>query len=162
MKAGITGTRKGMTTIQWQKVDSLLVELFGGIDVTHEWHDGDCVGADEQAHGSVEHINLHRSFSQQIRLIGHPMRPDGLRAYRTFDMTFVPVAPMTRNRRLVRLIDRLIAAPAQYDEVMRGSGTWATMRYAVRQSRWRPEFEMLVVWPDGTLEIDFVPPSLRR
>ncbi|KKM09958.1 hypothetical protein LCGC14_1722330, partial [marine sediment metagenome] len=41
-----------------------------------------------------------------------------------------PAHPLARNKLMVARADFLIATPKTMKEVMRGSGTWATIRYA--------------------------------
>lgn len=152
---GFTGTRDGMTIAQWRTLYHHLLTAFGGAG-PHEWHDGDCVGADEQAHGAVEQFNRWRPESQAIRLIGHPMRPDTHRAHMEYDAIWTPESPLTRNRAIVNNSTKMFAAPKEYDELMRGSGTWATMRYAAAR------VPLIVCWPDGIWEANYVPPSQRK
>lgn len=140
MKIGFTGTRAGMTTVQWEKVGIIIAESLD-IGKSNEWHDGDCVGADEQAHGVVD--TLKRLTS--IETHGHPCNKDEWRANKDFDVMHEVLPPLVRNRVIVQCVDLMIAAPKEYENVKRGSGTWATMRYCYRQGR-----RMYVVWPDGT------------
>ena len=52
---------------------------------------------------------------------------------------------LTRNHNIVLFSDVMLATPKQVEEQRRGSGTWATIRYA-RQA----EKPLAIVWPDGT------------
>ena len=87
-----------------------------------EAHHGDCIGADEQFHNHFVYITkvMH----------AHPCDMLDLRAHCEADVIHEIKPPLVRNRDIVRSIDVLIAAPAQDHEVKRGSGTWATIRYA--------------------------------
>ena len=126
MIVGFTGTRKGMTDEQCTQVESALRML----DCT-EFHHGDCVGADSQA------AYLVRSMGN-IKIVSHPPVLDTNRA-------FVPLRPMDRsvpiksyierNHDIVNACDHLLVAPRSNIEVRRGSGTWATYRYALAQGR---------------------------
>ncbi len=136
MRVGFTGTREGMTIIQWDQFEF----LFSYYDVT-EFHDGDCVGADTQAHATA------RGLSPRPKMIGHPCNLHKYRAYNEYDITHPIKAPLVRNRVIVANSDLMFAAPKEFDEVLRGSGTWATIRYA--KSR---EVPLIVVFPDGTEE----------
>lgn len=51
---------------------------------------------------------------------------------------------LARNREIVNASDLMIAAPFEYFEEMRGSGTWATIRYTQRRRK-----TLIIVWPNG-------------
>ena len=104
MKIGFTGTRKGMTESQKDRLEKFLIHLEG-----IEFHHGECRGADQEAARIASDLGLH--------CIGH--KPEG-RASKYF---------LKRNREIVDGTDILIATPKTYDEELR-SGTWATIRYA--------------------------------
>jgi hypothetical protein len=141
MKIGFTGTREGMTTDQWYRVEWLLFRKFEGGKL-NEWHDGDCIGADSQAHGVVERL-ARQAFL--VKLIGHPCNlPGDVRAFNEFNEVCEVKPPLVRNRDIVDAVDLMIAAPKEYDEVIRGSGTWAMIRYARRNNK-----PLIIVWPDG-------------
>lgn len=141
-KIGFTGTREGMTTDQWYRVEWWLFRKFEG-GVVNEWHDGDCIGADTQAHGVVERL-MQSAF--KIERHGHPCNlPGDVRAFNEYDVHYDVKPPLVRNRDIVDAVDLMIAAPKEYDEVFRGSGTWATIRYARRNKK-----PLIIVWPDGT------------
>lgn len=149
VRIGITGTRSGMTIEQWRKVQQILTNLWkdrGSVNAWNEWHDGDCVGADEQGHGLVETLE-HNGMVAFVKLIGHPGKEwhNALRANRVFDKTLAVKPPLARNKDIVDSVDVMIAAPKQYDEQGKGSGTWATIRYANKVKK-----PLFTVWPDGT------------
>lgn len=155
VRVGFTGTRQGMTTSQWQTVEDLMTELFKGKQGTFahnglvEWHDGDCVGADDQAHGVAEKLQAEaRRWGETIDLYGHPCNLNNYRAWNDFDFTAEVKAPLVRNRDIVNESDVMIAAPKEYENVDRGSGTWATIRYA-----WRRGVKTWLVWPNGEKEL---------
>ncbi|MFI5222689.1 MAG: hypothetical protein ACHQX3_00340 [Nitrospirales bacterium] len=103
-----------------------------------EFHHGDCIGADAQAH------ELLRSLLD-IRIIGHPPTDASKRAFTDCDELRKERPYLDRNRDIVNDIDILIVVPKTHHEERR-SGTWATYRYAKSIRR-----EMLVVWPDGSI-----------
>lgn len=137
----ITGTREGMTIDQWARFGD---EIGTRWDFTspHEWHDGDCIGADTQAHNTV--VNL-KKMGAEITMHGHPCNLPNYRAHNEYDVEHPIEAPLVRNRTMVGVSDLVIAAPKEYDEVIRGSGTWATIRYARLKKK-----HLVIVWPDGT------------
>lgn len=118
MKIGFTGTQFGMNQAQRHQ----LVEFFKlNAAAISEFHHGDCVGADAQAH------NIARSFG--LKVITHPCTIHSKRAHCSADYEEIPMAPLTRNKRIVKVVDHLVAAPFEPTE-QRRSGTWATVRYA--------------------------------
>ena len=118
MKIGFTGSRLGMTPVQYRAVRQLLAQLRSKIDSCHH---GDCLGADESFH------NLARLF--KLKLIIHPPTKPNFRAFLDGDETREPKDYLIRNKEMVDEVDRLIACPHTRKEVLR-SGTWATVRYA--------------------------------
>lgn len=134
-KVAFTGTRAGMTYKQAATFTGLLT-----LTPMVEFHHGDCVGADEQAHNLVI---AHGG----IFIISHPPDNDKHRAH-CDDVTyqFQPLPYLDRNRAMVDLCDLLIATPGQKEEILR-SGTWATIRYARVLGR-----RVVMVYPDGSWE----------
>lgn len=137
MKIGFTGTREGMTTTQWEKFEHLVTQWH-----FTEFHDGDCLGADTQAHATVRRILI-----PQIEMHGHPCNIHRWRAHNEYDVMYPVEAPLVRNRHIVAAVDLMFAAPKEFEMVMRGSGTWATIRYAMTRG-----VPLIVIFPDGTVE----------
>jgi hypothetical protein len=130
---GFTGTSKspGMAPRQLKAVRQLLYH----VTILHL---GDAVNADAQAHLEAVHLG--------IKTIGHPPTDPSRRAFCTYDEEREPQAYLVRNHGIVHeALDGLIAAPSGFVEQMRGSGTWATVRYARKLKR-----RVWVVLPDGT------------
>lgn len=142
-KIGYTGTREGMTVDQWAKVQALLAEHFQPF-VLNEFHDGDCVGGDTQAHAAA--CAVVRSRGWNLKMHGWPCNLEKFRAWNDYDILHKVMPPLTRNRFIVQNADLMIAGPKEYVEVFRGSGTWATIRYARRLGK-----HLIIVWPDGTV-----------
>lgn len=138
-----------MTIMQLQRFQSLMCAT-----AFSEFHSGDCVGADDQAYRLVDHWRYLQGM--KIKLHGHPCNIDPQRAWNEYDVEHEVKAPLVRNRDIVDCSDVIYAAPKEYEEKMRKSGTWATMRYAVRQQK-----DLVVVWPDGTFEENYIPNSMR-
>jgi hypothetical protein len=86
-----------------------------------EFHHGDCVGADAQA---------HLIANPYTTVIIHPPLADRLRAGcdPSYGSILTPKPYLERNHDIVDACDLLIAAPVG-PEIQR-SGTWATVRYA--------------------------------
>ena len=132
-RLGFTGTRKGMTKKQKTVLTSLVITLN-----PHEFHDGDCDGADEEAHDIVRKVI-------GCRMIGHPPNNDKARAHCKYDMNFLPKPYLERNRDIVNDVDHMVATPDTMKEKERG-GTWYTIRYARKQDR-----KLTIIYPDGTI-----------
>jgi hypothetical protein len=118
MKIGFTGTQGGMS--QHQKEQFVLKMLAMG---PTEFHHGDCVGADFEAH------ELVREFLPIVRIVGHIPEYNGKRAFAKCDELREPLPYLVRNHNIVDAVDFMFAAPKANAEEMR-SGTWATVRYA--------------------------------
>jgi len=131
VKIGFTGTQVGMTNKQRAAVYELLTFL-----QVDEFHHGDCIGADVEAHRIV-----FRYFGAEVLHV-HPPDKDAKRAFCRTGTLYEPKSYLSRNRDIVNATRVLIAAP-QGKEVLY-SGTWSTVRYARKAKR-----EIMYVWPDG-------------
>lgn len=127
-RVGFTGTQEGMTTVQMERVRQLLEAMW-----PVEFHHGDCIGADAQAHLIARDL--------KIGVVIHPPENPAKRAYCSGAQEIrAPLPYLTRNREIVTWTDCLIATPKTTDETIR-SGTWSTVRYARKKGR--------VVWVIG-------------
>lgn len=123
MKIGFTGTQKGMSQRQRQALTRLVLSL-----KIIEFHHGDCIGADSEAHDIV------RNVSKDIRIVIHPPANSVKRAYKKGDVVRYELPYLERNMQVVQETRLLIAAPSSLQEEIR-SGTWATIRYARKTSQ---------------------------
>ena len=133
---GFTGTREGLTEAQYLKLRSEITRrnLSPGSIFRH----GDCIGADSDAHDVV------RTCSH-ARIIGHPPLESRLRAYRQCDHLMPERPYLDRNKDIVNMSDEMIACPDGPER--QRSGTWSTVRYAVRQHK-----PVTIIYPDGSME----------
>lgn len=129
---GFTGTQRGMTALQCKALRTFL-EGGGG-----EFHHGDCVGADSQAHEIVEPLGY--------RIVGHPPSNPTKRAGRICHELRPEKPYLERNKDIVRDTIALIAAPGEVEEQIR-SGTWSTVRFARKQNKC-----VVMIFPDGTIK----------
>lgn len=136
MIAGFTGTRKGMTPEQTENLAGILRDL-----EPSEFHHGDCVGADSQAH------DLAMLMSPRPTIVVHPPDKSWYRAYKEGDVTEEPRPYLDRDRDIVEAADVLVAAPGGPEE--RRSGTWYTVRQARKSNK-----GLIIVWPDGGIEYE--------
>jgi hypothetical protein len=132
MKIGFTGTRNGMTAEQRTAVRALLLETPGtGVH-------GDCIGADADFDAICKELGYETYCL--------PCDLDDMRAHCT-EARAEPTAPMQRNRAIVAQADRMIACPPNFERIKRGSGTWATIRFAEQSKK-----PLAIVFPDGRVE----------
>ncbi len=129
MRVGFTGTQIGMS--QHQK-EQFVVKLFE-LNPT-EFHHGDCVGADAEAHDIV------REFFPDVKIHGHPPIYKSKRAFKVCDVLYPEDHYIPRDRRIVDSTEFLIGAPKTDEEVLR-SGTWTTIRHARKTGKPREILE---------------------
>jgi hypothetical protein len=136
MKVGFTGTQRGMKPAQLEVFAHLLQEL-----KPTEFHHGDCVGADEEAHdvaakipGCVIHVHPPRNPEKRAFCMG-----DGVIVHP--EKTY-----LLRNTDIVEACETLMAAPWSFTEVLR-SGTWATIRKGRTYHRM-----VKIIYPDGKIK----------
>lgn len=133
MRLGFTGTQKGMTDLQKERVISFLL-----MHEVVEVHHGDCVGADSEFH------DLIRERCPKVQVHIHPPELDVKRAFKEGDVVHPEKAYLKRNRDIVNVVDVLLACP-KGPEIMR-SGTWATVRYARKRGK-----QVGVFYPQGSV-----------
>lgn len=146
MKIGFTGTRQGLTDPQMMALTEWVLTTARTVTFD-EFHHGDCVGADAEAHWVV----LRASTAT---IIIHPPNRDGLRAFchRKSNLStrrssvLQPKEYLKRNRDIVDAVDLMLVCPAQLKEE-KHSGTWATERYAKRKNKPR-----VIIYPNGKVE----------
>lgn len=130
MNVGFTGTRYGMSALQKQALYSKLQEIKLPPSVTtvaDEFHHGDCIGADAEAHAIA--------FGLKFKIVIHPPDQPRLRAFCTVSFKIeVPRPYLERNKHIVDSCQLLIAAPRTNGEELR-SGTWSTIRYAKHKKK---------------------------
>jgi hypothetical protein len=158
MKYGFTGTHHGSTQAQRITLRALLMELHEKlIAVTplerHEFHHGDCVGADDKANDIAwdtgYHITIHPPVLIKNRAFCKAGLPPQSISSIAILQNFIILPPkpyMVRNKDIVDDAARLFACPAGFDEELR-SGTWATIRYARKK-----KIPITIIWPDGTIK----------
>jgi hypothetical protein len=139
IKIGFTGTQRGMSLSQHDALRGFLLGATLGYE-NAEFHHGDCIGADAQAHDIA--------YSLRLSLVIHPPEDDKKRAWKGSTASAIRIFPVLdyrdRNRMIVSSTDLLVAAPKMFKEEQR-SGTWMTIRMA-RIAK-KPVF---IIWPDGT------------
>ncbi len=134
---GFTGNRGGMTDDQKR----VFLNIFGtGNNYITEFHHGDCVGSDSDAHDIVR-----AGMFWQCKIIGHPPINDEFRAFKECDELMAPLPYLMRNQNIVKRTHHLIACPVGPEKVR--SGTWSTIRYARKMLR-----PITILMPNGQVE----------
>lgn len=123
MKIGFTGTHIGMSQNQKEQFVLKMMEL-----APTEFHHGDCIGADAEAHDIV------REFFPDVKIICHPPKADSKRAWKHCDDYMDPLPYLARDQEIVNDTEFLIGAPKSDNELLR-SGTWATIRYSRKTNK---------------------------
>ena len=131
IRVGFTGTQKGMTEFQKEKFNYHIQRI-----KPDEFHHGDCIGADEEAH------NIVRKVLPDCRIVIHPPLNPSKRAWCVGDVYHTEREYKERNYDIVEYSDVLIATPEQPDEILR-SGTWMTIRYA---RKWKVR-DIIIIGP---------------
>ena len=133
-KIGFTGTKIGFSNKQICLFKNLVNKYS-----FQEFHHGDCVGADKQAHDII------RNLYPNVKIICHLPINDNLRAFCICDKYKVPKSYLERNRAIVNHTDLLIAISGTVKEQLR-SGTWATIRFARKSQK-----EIRIILPNGAI-----------
>lgn len=123
MRVGFTGTREGMSQHQKEQFALKIYELS-----PTEFHHGDCIGADADAHDIIRAIFPH------IKIVIHPPEKSKTRAFKTGDESRVQAPYIVRDKEIVNETEYLIGAPLIDQEQIR-SGTWTTIRYARKTNK---------------------------
>ena len=140
MKVGFTGAPIRMSPPQFQS----FCRVYRSLAPT-EFHSGDCIGSDEQAHLFAE--------SQGAWTVIHPPDNPYKRAFCKGN-EIRPTKPyLERNKDIATETRALIATPRQSKEIRR-SGTWATVRYARTEKRkiFMEKRKIFIVFRDGSVE----------
>ncbi len=103
-------------------------------------HLGDCINADAEAHDLATALGVPTA--------GHPPTNPAKRAFLDYDEEFPAKDYLARNHDIVEAgVNGLIACPRGWVEEKR-SGTWATIRYAVKLKR-----HLWIIRPDGSVKV---------
>ena len=133
-RIGFSGTQRGMAAPQLATVHRLLTREWGG-----EFHHGDCIGADAEAHECAR--------AGGKRIIGHPPTDSTKRAFTDCDEWREAKPYLDSNEDVVDETDRMLFAPRTQTMELR-SGTWATVRYAERMGK-----GYIIVYPNGMIKL---------
>jgi hypothetical protein len=155
-RVGFTGNHNIGFTDKQEKIFKDIILEFANEKDQIEFHHGDCIGADAEAHDIVQAYNTlfwktkipktkKQIFPRIIIEIHPPINPKA-RAFKQGDLTHSEKEYIQRNHDIVDTSDILIAIPSGYIEKKR-SGTWATIRYAIQQG-----VPIWIIYPDGNIE----------
>lgn len=147
---GFTGTQKGMTKEQHDMLQEQMISASRVGAGETEFHHGDCIGADLQAHALAFHFGY--------RIVIHPGDNPEKRAYANNGIyrsesaiVMEEKAMMERNQDIVDAADVLLATPRDMTHrpstAVRGSGTWATIWRAYKSNK-----PVVLIYPNGFVE----------
>lgn len=139
---GFTGTRKGITKPQVNRVTQALYSL-GTTWFVH----GGAIGADRTVHYVAQDIGI------KIRIRPAEVCKDTTKII-VVDEIMEVKPPLERNRDIVNDVQYMLACPFGFEEEQR-SGTWATIRYARLIHK-----PLAIIWPDGTQNLEYWPGKL--
>lgn len=147
VEIGFTGSRSGTTSKQQTVLKDLFIEAAAYGDHDTMFHHGDCIGADEDA--------AHLAYALGFELHAWPQSTTPKTRANTkkqFTSTTVHRSrpPLERNQMIVDRVDIMICCPKGPEE--RRSGTWAAIRYALKQHEDHGDVTVYVVWPDGKVD----------
>lgn len=145
MNVSITATSSGLTLQQHTQFVDLVFALDEPID---ELHHGDCQGGDRE----IDELVARQGMCSLI--IVHPASGSAARKRAFCHVRNWPYPrevrpdrpPIERNHEMVDSTELTVALPSSYIE-QRRSGTWATIRYAIRSGQ-----HLCVIYPDGKEE----------
>ena len=127
-RVGFTGTRLGMSKCQLRQLEAFILQ---NRHLIREFHHGDCVGADEEAHYLIQSIK----YTDKISIVIHPPLQKVDRAFCNGSVVWPEKDYTKRNRDIVDCCSMLIAAPYDDNNEELRSGTWSTVRYAQKMKK---------------------------
>ena len=123
-----TGNRYGLKEDQQKEIIKIF-DTYQNITVMH----GDCVGADTDFHNLCVEYKKTRQIQIQIHIF--PPIDNKLRAFNNGDLIMSPKPYLKRNEDMVKKCDILIACPTNKDKEVLRSGTYATIRKAIKLNK---------------------------
>ena len=126
MKLAVTATQRGITDKQKEFAENF-IRMMNPSAVIH----GCCTGGDDNLDEIADRLRIMRigfpsSIKRKCALDRCLQRKNS-----DFIVAREPMAPLKRNPLIVKSGDKLLACPQQEEEVIR-SGTWTTIRAAIR------------------------------
>jgi hypothetical protein len=104
---------------------------------------GDCIGADAEFH------DLTREWVKNPYIIIHPPSNPKYRANKNGDFIHNPLTFLVRDDNIIKDSNLMLATPFNYEEIARGSGTWAVIRHTKKFNK-----PLVIIWPDGTCKAE--------
>jgi hypothetical protein len=140
IKVGFTGTQDGTTEPQFIALCKLMCALTC-LDPDVIFHNGDCIGADEEA--------AMYALKLKWKLHLHPPKSNAKRAFLDKYSTWVepPLDYLERNKNIVNQSYALIATPNGPEKIR--SGTWSTIRYARKLGK-----RIYIIYPNGEFVVE--------
>lgn len=151
VRFGFTGTQKGMTLIQTKYFRREFLRQRENLQWKQpefEFHHGDCIGADEQAHNLL--LDYLGVAQDQIWI--HPCTITNKRAYCKSKHILDPKPPLERNDDIVHVSEVIFAAPFEREEQQR-SGTWYTIRRVRKYLYGFHQKKLIIIYPNGEIDV---------
>ncbi len=126
IKIGFTGNRKGLNPEQSEQIIKIL-NNYSNIIVSH----GDCIGSDTDFHNiCVKYKESNPDKKIQIHIF--PPDKSVLKAFNKGDMIMNPKPYLERNLDIILNSSILIGCPIDKNKEELHSGTWSTIRKAIK------------------------------
>jgi hypothetical protein len=127
IKIGFTGNRYGLNSEQKVQIISIL-DKYNNLIVSH----GDCIGSDTDFHNiCINYRNEHPN--KKIKIYIFPPNDSKLRAFNQGDLLMDEKPYLQRNLDIIKNSSILIACPIDKNKEQLRSGTWSTIRKAIKQ-----------------------------
>ena len=127
IKIGFTGNRYGLNSEQKVQIISIL-DKYNNLIVSH----GDCVGSDTDFHNLC--LNYKNEYPhKKIMIHIYPSNDPKFRAFNKSEFIMDEKPYLQRNLDIVKNSSILIACPNDKNKEQIRSGTWSTIRKAIKQ-----------------------------
>lgn len=136
VKIGFSGSRQGMSATQKDILFNLLKDKAG------EFHHGNCIGADSEAHDMATVLNYKVC-------IHDPLNQGSNWAGKRGALHYPPMPYKVRNKNIVEKTAVLFACPLAFDGK---GGTWNAIEWAKRLKR-----QFYIILPNGDIYHDDLP-----
>jgi hypothetical protein len=147
LSIGFTGTRSGLTSAQFFRLKKELTLVMRDLNEISRFVTGDFTAHHGKARGAdSEFHRLVRESWPNVRIVGHPALFHDRAVHNGLicDEDREAKPPLIRDDDIVDESGILLAGPAQWKAVRRGSGTWATVRRAEKAG-----IPIVIIFPDG-------------
>lgn len=144
MHIGFTGTSShDLTRNQREYTRVELIINAAPLGETNYLHLGDCIHADAECH-EIAVAQQDLLGGRMFVTVGHIPNDNKKRAFCKYEIELPPKPYIDRNHDIVDQSSVLLACPGTMEEQIAYSGTWATIRYALKKGK-----KVVIIWPEG-------------